>query len=40
MENADMLFKKKKKKRAGCERMDHFCRDLLKAMCKCFENIT
>lgn len=38
MENADMLLKKKKK--AGCERMDHFCRDLLKAMCKCFENIT
>ena len=36
MENADMLLKKK----AGCERMDHFCRDLLKAMCKCFENIT
>ena len=39
MENADMLFKKKGGG-AVCERMDHFCRDLLKAMCKCFENIT
>lgn len=38
MENADNAVQKKK--RAGCERMDHFCRDLLKAMCKCFENIT